>query len=156
MSTVLLLILLFISIILTGLILIQRSEGGALGIGGGGGGGGGFMSGRSAANSVTRMTGILGAAFLVCSLALSIVFDRENVKEFATDKAVAAEEAKIEAEGEGPLTNPFESGEETDPLEDAAATVDTDTGNQDNPDAETATDAGETPAEEDPDKSEDE
>ena len=39
MSNVLLILQLFISIILTGLILIQRSEGGALGIGGGGGGG---------------------------------------------------------------------------------------------------------------------
>jgi len=46
MSNVLLIVQLIISIILTGLILIQRSEGGALGIGGGGGGG--LMSGRSA------------------------------------------------------------------------------------------------------------
>jgi len=63
MSTVLLIVQLIISIVLTGLILIQRSEGGALGIGGGGGGG--FMSGRSATTSIARMTGILGAIFII-------------------------------------------------------------------------------------------
>jgi len=63
MSTVLLIIQLIISLILTGLILVQRSEGGALGIGGGGGGG--LMSGRSATNSIARMTWILGGAFIV-------------------------------------------------------------------------------------------
>lgn len=79
MSTPILILLLILTIVLTGLILIQRSEGGALGIGGGGGGGG-FMSGRSAASSVSRMTGILGAAFMVLSLGLAIVFNRENVQ----------------------------------------------------------------------------
>jgi len=77
MSTVLLIVQLIISLILTGLILIQRSEGGALGIGGGGGGGG-FMSGRSAANSVSRWTAYLGAAFIANCLLLSIVFNTEN------------------------------------------------------------------------------
>jgi len=76
MSTVLLIIQLLISLILTGLILIQRSEGGALGIGGGGGGG--LMSGRSATNSIARMTWILGTAFIINCLALSIVFNIEN------------------------------------------------------------------------------
>ena len=45
-----------IAVALVGLVLVQRSEGGALGIGGGGGG---FMSGRGAANLLTRMTAIL-------------------------------------------------------------------------------------------------
>lgn len=107
MSTVLLLSLLIISIIMTGLILIQRSEGGALGIGGGGGGGGGFMSGRSAANSVSRMTGILGAVFLVVSLALSIVMNKENSDNFLLDGEQA----------EQGLTNPADSAEETIPLD---------------------------------------
>lgn len=109
MSTVLLLVLLFISIILTGLILIQQSEGGALGIGGGGGGGGGLMSGRSAANSVSRMTGILGAAFLIFSLALSIVFNKENETTSILD----------EANAEAPLTEVVDSVEDTLPLVDS-------------------------------------
>lgn len=120
MSTVLLLTLLFISIIMTGLILIQRSEGGALGIGGGGGGGGGFMSGRSAANSVSRMTGILGAAFLVCCLMLSIVFNKENQATSILD------EANLDPTAEAPLTNPLDSVEETDPLADANSLTQTD------------------------------
>ena len=120
MSTVLLLTLLFISIIMTGLILIQRSEGGALGIGGGGGGGGGFMSGRSATNSVVKMTGVLGAAFLVCCLALSIVFNKENQATSILD------EANIESSEDAPLTSPLDSAEETDPLADVNLAAPTD------------------------------
>lgn len=83
MSNVLLVILLIISVIMTGLILIQRSEGGALGIGGGGGGG--FMSGRAATTSIARMTAILGTVFLVLSLLLSVSFAREFGTTFRTD-----------------------------------------------------------------------
>ncbi|MBC6411752.1 MAG: preprotein translocase subunit SecG, partial [Hyphomonadaceae bacterium] len=107
MANVLLLILLIISIILTGLILIQRSEGGALGIGGGGGGG--LMSGRSAADSVVRMTGVLGAAFLICSLLLSIAFERENRNTSILDETRTGADA--------PLTFDADSGDETDPLD---------------------------------------
>jgi preprotein translocase subunit SecG len=52
-------------------VLLQRSEGGALGIGGGGGGG--FMTGRGAANFLTRATAGLAAAFFATSLILSLV-----------------------------------------------------------------------------------
>ena len=72
MTTVLLIIQLMISIVLIGLILIQRSEGGALGIGGGGGGGG-LMSGRSSANAVTKATTIIGTAFIINCLLLSVL-----------------------------------------------------------------------------------
>ena len=101
MSNVLLIVQLIISIILTGLILIQRSEGGALGIGGGGGGGGGLMSGRSAASTITRATAILGAVFIVNCLALSIVFNIET-----RDQSI------IDVEGEvATLTTDADSGE---------------------------------------------
>jgi len=75
MSTVILLIHVMIAIALVGVILLQRSEGGALGIGGGGGGGGGagFMSGRSAGDALTRTTAILAACFFATSLTLSIM-----------------------------------------------------------------------------------
>ncbi|MEO1151885.1 MAG: preprotein translocase subunit SecG [Pseudomonadota bacterium] len=59
---------------LIGVVLLQRSEGGALGIGGGGGGG--FMSGRGAANVLTRSTSILAALFFATSLGLAIVADQ--------------------------------------------------------------------------------
>jgi preprotein translocase subunit SecG len=75
MSTVILLIHVMIAIALVGVILLQRSEGGALGIGGGGGGGGGagFMTGRSAGDALTRTTAILAACFFATSLTLSIL-----------------------------------------------------------------------------------
>lgn len=71
MSTVLLLIHVMVAIALVGVVLLQRSEGGALGIGGGGGGG--FMTGRSAGNALTKTTAILAACFFATSLILSIL-----------------------------------------------------------------------------------
>ena len=62
------------SLIVLGLIavvLLQRSEGGALGMGGGGVGGG-FMTGRGAANALTRTTSVLAALFFATSLILAI------------------------------------------------------------------------------------
>ncbi|MCW8915779.1 MAG: preprotein translocase subunit SecG [Magnetovibrio sp.] len=75
MLTVLLVIHVLVTIALIGLVLIQKSEGGALGIGGGGGGGGmgGFMTGREQANLLTRSTGILAAMFMALSLAIAVV-----------------------------------------------------------------------------------
>jgi preprotein translocase subunit SecG len=70
MNTVLLLIHVMVAVALVGVILLQRSEGGALGIGGGGGG---FMTGRSAGNALTKTTAILAACFFVTSLVLSII-----------------------------------------------------------------------------------
>lgn len=115
MSTVLLIVQLIISIILTGLILIQRSEGGALGIGGGGGGG--FMSGRSATTSIARMTGILGAIFIVNCLALSIVFNMENQNTSLIDDTNAV----------APLTAPVDSPDTTNPLAEETSTAETPT-----------------------------
>ena len=55
-------------------MLIQRSEGGGLGMGGGSGGGmGGFMSARGTANLLTRATGILAGAFMLTSIVLAIL-----------------------------------------------------------------------------------
>ncbi len=79
MSTVLLLIHVMVAVALVGVVLLQRSEGGALGIGGGGGGGGGgFMSGRSAGSALTKMTAVLAACFFVTSLSLSILASRDR------------------------------------------------------------------------------
>lgn len=71
MQTVLIVIHLFIAIALTVVVLLQKSEGGALGMGGSGGGLGGFFSPRGAANTLTRTTAILGVLFFVTSLALT-------------------------------------------------------------------------------------
>ncbi len=69
MLTVLIVIHLLIVLALVGVVLIQRSEGGGLGIGGGSG----FMSARGTANALTRTTAILAALFFITSLGLGIM-----------------------------------------------------------------------------------
>ncbi|HBF32330.1 preprotein translocase subunit SecG [Rhizobium sp.] len=69
MQTVLIVIHLMIVLALVGVVLIQRSEGGGLGIGGGSG----FMSARGAANALTRTTAILAALFFITSLGLGVM-----------------------------------------------------------------------------------
>jgi preprotein translocase subunit SecG len=73
MATVLLVIHIMVAASLVGLVLLQRSEGGALGIGGSGGSGGGFMSGRGAANLLTRITAVFAAAFFTTSILLTLI-----------------------------------------------------------------------------------
>lgn len=73
---IILVIHLLIAIALVGVILLQRSEGGALGIGGGGGGG--LMTGRQAGNLLTRTTAILATSFFVTSLALAIIANNRS------------------------------------------------------------------------------
>ncbi|PWJ85667.1 protein translocase subunit secG [Pseudaminobacter salicylatoxidans] len=69
MQTVIIVVHLMIVLALVGVVLLQRSEGGGLGIGGGSG----FMTARGAANALTRATAILAAAFFATSLLLSIL-----------------------------------------------------------------------------------
>ena len=69
MIKVILVIHLVVALALVAVILLQRSEGGGLGVGGGGMGG--FLTGRSAANLLTRTTAVLAAVFIVTSLALA-------------------------------------------------------------------------------------
>ncbi|CZT35045.1 preprotein translocase subunit SecG [Rhizobium sp. 9140] len=68
MQEVLLVIYLMVVLALIGVVLIQRSEGGGLGVGGGSG----FMSARGTANALTRTTAILATLFFVLALAMSI------------------------------------------------------------------------------------
>jgi preprotein translocase subunit SecG len=69
MQTVLIVIHLMVVLALVGVVLLQRSEGGALGVGGGSG----FMTGRGQANVLTRATAILAALFFATSLGLTIL-----------------------------------------------------------------------------------
>ncbi len=76
MENVLIVAHLLIALALIGVVLLQRSEGGGLGIGGGGGGGGGmsgFLTGRCTAKLLTRTTAGLAAAFMATSILLSIL-----------------------------------------------------------------------------------
>jgi len=69
MQSVLIVIHLLVVLALVAVVLLQRSEGGALGTGGGGG----FMTGRGQANALSRATGILGGLFFATALLMSII-----------------------------------------------------------------------------------
>ena len=86
MQTVLIVVHLLIVIALVGAVLLQRSEGGALGVGGGGG----FMTGRGQANALTRATAILAALFFITSLSLTLLanFNRAPRSIFETTSPV--------------------------------------------------------------------
>src|SRR4051794_28505686 len=69
----------FIAIALIGVILMQRSEGGGLGVGGSSSG---FMTARGAADFLTRSTSVLGGLFIVLSIVMAAIagVTREPVK----------------------------------------------------------------------------
>jgi preprotein translocase subunit SecG len=71
----LLVIHILVAAALVGVILLQKSEGGALGMGGGMSG---FMTGRSTANLLTRATAILAAVFMMTSILLVVINNRER------------------------------------------------------------------------------
>ena len=76
MIILLLVVHILVAISLVGVILLQKSEGGALGMGGGGMSG--FMTGRSTANLLTRTTAILALLFMVTSISLVWLSNRER------------------------------------------------------------------------------
>jgi preprotein translocase subunit SecG len=79
METVVLVIHLLLAVSLVGVILIQRSEGGGLGIGGSSSGGmGGMMTARSTANLLTRTTAILAGCFMLTSVVLAVMAGKHN------------------------------------------------------------------------------
>ena len=71
MQTILIVIHLMVVVALVGVVLLQRSEGGGLGMGSGGGSG--FMTGRGTANLLTRTTAILAGCFMLTSIALTML-----------------------------------------------------------------------------------
>jgi preprotein translocase subunit SecG len=74
MQTVLLVIHLIIAIALIAVVLLQRSEGGALGIGGGNAGS--LFSARGVGNTLTRTTAILAVIFFITSIGLTLLSSR--------------------------------------------------------------------------------
>jgi preprotein translocase subunit SecG len=104
MATVLLVVHLLIAAGLVGVVLLQRSEGGALGIGGGGGGG--FMTGRGTANLLTRATAVLAGLFFLTSIGLTLLAlqGRGNL-------------SPLDAGGGTPVSAPAKSGEGTTPAD---------------------------------------
>ncbi|MHC5306866.1 preprotein translocase subunit SecG [Bartonella sp. LJL80] len=97
MQTVLIVIHLLIVIALVGVVLIQRSEGGGLGIGGGSG----FMTARGTKNALTRLTAILAICFFATSIILVVV---DSVSNPASDilNRIPTTEGQAPATGQAP------------------------------------------------------
>jgi preprotein translocase subunit SecG len=105
----LLVIHVFIALALIGVILLQKSEGGALGIGGGGMSG--FMTGRSTANLLTRATAILAALFMTTSILLVVLRTRAQAPPSIIGEGVPAIPAGVPAGvPSSPLAPPVPSG----------------------------------------------
>src|SRR6516164_11275165 len=84
MIILLLVVHILVAISLVGVILLQKSEGGALGMGGGGMSG--FMTGRSTANLLTRTTAILALLFFATSLSLVWLSNRGHAPQSILDQ----------------------------------------------------------------------
>ena len=69
MENIVLVVHLILALCLVGVVLLQRSEGGGLGMGGGGG----AMSSRGAATALGKMTWALAAAFIATSIVLTVI-----------------------------------------------------------------------------------
>lgn len=95
MTTILLVIHLIIAIAMIVLILLQRSEGGALGIGSGGNG---MMSSRGLGNALTRSTGILAGVFFLTSIGLTVLS--------SVDKNTSVLDSVIESDGQSQILAP--------------------------------------------------
>ena len=78
MITVILVIHVILAICIICAVLLQKSEGGGLGIGGSGGPGGGFMTARGTANFMTKLTAFLGGCFFLTSILLALLSSNDS------------------------------------------------------------------------------
>ncbi len=113
METVVLVIHLMLVAAMIAIILMQRSEGGALGIGGGGN----FMAARGTGNILTRTTTILAAGFFLTSIALTFIArnDASDSGLFENLPANQINENAAEDRPEGGVLNLLGGGAEDTP-----------------------------------------
>jgi preprotein translocase subunit SecG len=104
MQTVIIVFHLMIVSALTVVVLLQKSEGGGLGMGGGAG----FMSSRGTANLLTRTTAFLAAGFFVTSLFLSWLAGYEHAPSSILDRTPASQSQP--AGGATPVAPPASGG----------------------------------------------
>jgi preprotein translocase subunit SecG len=104
MQTVIIVFHLMIVSALTVVVLLQKSEGGGLGMGGGAG----FMSSRGTANLLTRTTAFLAAGFFVTSLFLSWLAGYEHAPSSILDRTPASQSQP--AGGATPVAPPSSGG----------------------------------------------
>ena len=97
MQTLLLVLELFIAIALIVFVLLQRSEGGGLGMGGGSSNMGGLFSPRGAADTLTRTTAILAGMFFLTCIGLNLLAlhgrDRTSILDSAPASTAPAKPA---------------------------------------------------------------
>ena len=132
MENVVLTVHLILALLLIGVVLLQRSEGGGLGMGGGGGG---AMSGRAAATALAKLTWIFAGAFICTSIALTVIAAQKSaggsvVDQFGGTPPAAEAPAKPAADllppvpADAPLAppRPYAAPEGTAPAVPAPAT----------------------------------
>ena len=121
METVIIVVHLMVVLALVGVVLLQRSEGGGLGIGGGSG----FMTARGAANALTRATAILAIAFFATSLGLSILarYGAQPIDILDRVPPAGQEGGVLDQLGGSDVPAPPASGDVPTPPADAAAPV---------------------------------
>ncbi len=78
MITIILVIHVILAICIICAVLLQKSEGGGLGIGGSGSAGGGFMTARGTANFMTKLTAFLGGCFFLTSIILALLSSNDT------------------------------------------------------------------------------
>ena len=78
MITIILIIHVILAICIICAVLLQKSEGGGLGIGGSSSAGGGFMTARGTANFMTKLTAFLGACFFLTSIILALLSNQNS------------------------------------------------------------------------------
>ena len=100
MENVVLIIHLILAMGLIGVVLLQRSEGGGLGMGGGGG----VMSGRQAATALSKLTWIFAVGFLVTSLSLTIIAAKNAAGNSVVDGISATAPAADTSQTPAPVT----------------------------------------------------
>lgn len=104
MVTVILTIHIILACCIIFAVLLQKSEGGGLGIGGSGGAGGGFMTARGTANFMTKLTAFLGACFFLTSITLALLSSTNKTSSIANEVKKSIEK-KIPNEPAVPLGN---------------------------------------------------
>lgn len=103
LQTILLVAMIIISVALAGVILIQRSEGGALGMGGGPSG---FMTARGAGNLLTKTTWVLATLFFLCAIGLTILGNVERSNRSIVDADAVGELIAPTAPAAGAAADP--------------------------------------------------
>ncbi len=105
MLTFLLIVQTVIAAALVSVILMQRSEGGGLGVGGSSSG---FMTARGASDFLTRSTAVLGALFILLSIALAGVAGY-NHRPTTVDTPLVNQAAPVQTQPTGPQPVPLDT-----------------------------------------------